>query len=105
MSENFSIQLQYVDDLQVTLVPNANTNEETTAPDIEVTWMFPGNPAAPAHYVHGAPALPAVEAAVPELTVESLDEENDDPGPLHFPEPQPIQMMLLDEQIEAPEWT
>ena len=100
----FDSQLQYVDDLQETLVPNTNTDEQPTAPKIEVTWTFPGNPAAPIHYVHGAPVPPALEAAVPALPVEPL-EQNDAPEPLRFPEPEPNDLIPVDEQIEAPEPT
>ena len=100
--ELFDSQLQYVDDLQETLVPNTNTDEQTTAPEIEVTWTFPGNPAAPIHYVHGAPVPPALEAAVPALPVEPL-EQNDAPEPLRFPEPEPNDLIPVNEQIEAPE--
>ena len=40
--ELFDSQLQYVDDLQETLVPNTNTDEQTTAPDtgnVDVSWQ------------------------------------------------------------------
>ena len=79
--ELFDSQLQYVDNIQDTLVPNTNIDEETTAPETEVTGMFPGNPAVPAH---GASLPPAVEAAVPAFPVEPLNEQNDDLEPLHF---------------------
>ena len=52
--------------------------------------------------MHGAPVPPAVEAAVPAVPVEPL-EQNDAPEPLRFLEPEPIDMIPVDEQIESPE--
>ena len=52
--------------------------------------------------MHGAPVPPAVEAAVPALPLEPL-EQNDAPEPLRFPEPEPIDLIPVDEQIKAPE--
>ena len=102
-TELFNSQLHYVNDLQETLVPNTNTDEEATAPETEVTWTLSDNSVAPVLYVHGAHVHPAVEAAVPALLVEPL-EQKDDPERLNFPEPEPKQMVPLDEQIEAPQW-
>ena len=49
------------------------------------------------------PRASSSKAAVPAFPVEPLNEQNDDLEPLHFPEPEPFDMIPVDEQIEAPE--